>query len=285
MNALGPHASHLLEVSFACGRSSHHWFTLPLTWAVLAALLDARIETDQKDHIILCPGPLTGGKTPTGTRKIKEHVEGLDVVFLDFDKGDAPLDRVAADGVGPGECCLRHLLASERSDGPGLERDASQCQTGQIATLPSALQTFARARHAVEDCTAEQVTAETIQAFMVEEQGFEAAILGPLKVIDHNRIEKKQVKTADGWQTHETRNLVVKHAPLAKSRVGIPLATRFARQPGETTASFQDRWQRDVYLPLGELIGFRFDRVCASTERGHTPSPAMPSAHLFLSSV
>jgi hypothetical protein len=94
--ALGPNAKLALEVSFACGRGSPHWFTQPLTWGVLCKLFETEIETRNKDSIIFCAGPLTGGKAENGTRKIKEHVEGLDLVVLDFDKGDAPLDKLEA---------------------------------------------------------------------------------------------------------------------------------------------------------------------------------------------
>ena len=75
LSAYGPHADHLIEVSFARGRGSQHWFTMALKWGVfLYALLDARIETLEKDSIILSPGPLTGGKSEDGTRKIKDSV-------------------------------------------------------------------------------------------------------------------------------------------------------------------------------------------------------------------
>ena len=105
---------------------------------------------------------------------------------------------------------------------------------------------------------------------MVEEQGFDAELLGTVAIADCRKREEFRVKTRDGqWETHATLNIVASHTPLAKSRLVLPLARRFARRPQETTTSFQDCWQHEVYLPLGELIGFRFDRVCASTERGH----------------
>lgn len=270
-SAFDPHARHLVEMTFARGRSSQHWFTLSLDWAVAVALFDAQIESDQKDDIILCPGPLTGGRTEVGTRKIKENVEGLDIVFFDFDKGDAPLVKLQERLTQLGLESAAFATFSHLKDTTALAWSVTRpnAKTGQLATMPSALQSFVRARRGINECRADEVTAGDLKAFMVEEQGFDAAILGQVTIIDHNMVERAQIKTKAGWQTHETINLVVKHAPLAKSRLAIPLASRFARQPGETTASFQDRWKDEVYLPIGELIGFRYDHVCASTERGH----------------
>jgi len=81
-----------MEVSFARGRSSQNWFTSPVSWGVFLMLLGTELEETDKDGIIFCAGPLKHGTSENGTRKIKEHVEGLNLVVLDFDKGDAPLN-------------------------------------------------------------------------------------------------------------------------------------------------------------------------------------------------
>jgi hypothetical protein len=238
-------------------------------------LLDARIETSQKDHIILCPGPLTRGKTEAGTRKIKEHVEGLDLVVLDFDKGDAPLDKLRARLTELGFESAAYATFSHLKDETALAWSVTRpnAKSGKIETLPTAFQTFVRGRLALDGdaaCPPDLVTADLFKAFMVEEQGFDAAILGEVTIVERNKGEQTQVKARDGsWDTHDTCNLVATHNPLSKSRLVLPLARRFARQAGETTSSFQQRWQDEVYLPVARLIGFRFDRVCASTERGH----------------
>ena len=273
--ALGPNAELALEVSFACARGSQHWFTQPLTWGVLQKLFEAEIETRAKDSIIFCAGPLTGGKADNGTRKVKEHVEGLDLVVLDFDKGDAPLDKLAARltalGLeGAAYATFSHLKA-ETSLAWSVTRP--NAKTGEIETRATAFQDFTRAQFGIAGhapLEPAQVTPEIFNAFMVEEQGFDADKLGAVTILQFDKVEKTRVKAQDEtWQTHETCNVVAKHNPLCKSRLALPLGRRFARQPGETKASFQTRWQEEVYDPVARLIGFRFDRVCASTERGH----------------
>lgn len=242
---------------------------------MLCTLLEAQIETAQKDHIILCPGPLTGGKTEAGTRKIKEHVEGLDLVVLDFDKGDAPLEKLEARLIelgleGAAYATFSHLKA-ETSLAWSVTRPNPK--SGQVETLKTAFQNFVRARLSVEaDAALEpsHVTPEVFMAYMVEQQGFDPEILGTVTIVPTNKIEQARIRVKDGtWHTQKAHNLVAKHNPLAKSRLVLPLARRFARRPAESAASFQKRWQEEVYFPIGRLIGFHFDETCASIERGH----------------
>jgi hypothetical protein len=87
-------------------------------------------------------------------------------------------------------------------------------------------------------------------------------ILGKVTVAQAVKIEKTRSKAKDGsCKTQETCNVVAKHSPLAKSRLVLPLATRFARRPEESKDAFQKRWQQEAYYPVARLIGCRFDRL------------------------
>jgi Family of unknown function (DUF5906) len=274
-DAYGPHAHKVFEMSFAQRRSSYNWFTMPIQWSVLIALLRDPVETTHKDSIILSAGPLTGGKGKLGTRKVKENVEGLDLVVLDFDKGDAPLEKLRARLSELGLESAAYATYSHLKDETALAWSVTRpnAKTGESETLASAFQTFARKRLGFASdaaCSPDQVTNDVFQAFLVEEQGYSADILGDVTIVKREKVEKTKVKDKSGrWRTVETCYLVATHRPLAKSRLVLPLARRYRRQPDETKESFQSRWQNEVYLPVGQLIGFQFDRVCASTERGH----------------
>lgn len=293
----GPHAHHMAEVSFARGRCSHNWFSIPIAWGVIVALMQEPIETTQKDDIIISPGPLSGGTTKVGSRKIKEHVEGLDLLILDFDKGDATLEKLRDRMTELGFESAAYATFSHRKDQTALAWSVTRpnAKTGKSETLPSAFQTFVHTRLGIASdaaCLPDQVTDALFQSYLVEEQRYGADTLGNVAIVERAKIKKTRVKAQNGiWHTHETCHLVAAHRPIAKSRLVLPLARRFARQPGETAASFQLRWQNEVYLPVGELIGFQFDRVCASTERGHYAmtrkkgakpvSPVHVKGHLF----
>jgi hypothetical protein len=267
------HADHQVELSFARGRASQHWFTVTTSWAVLLALLGTELEEDDKDGVIFCAGPLKDGKTETGTRKIKEHVHGLDLVVLDFDKGDAPLDklemRLKELGLeGAAYATYSHLKAETKL---AWSVTRPNPKTGTDETLPTAFQNFARTRIG-GDAGADplQITPEIVTAFMVEEKEFDVETLGPISIVQIDNVERTRFKAKnDNWYTQETRNVVTAHKPLAKSRLVLPLANRFARQPGESKDDFQKRWQEEAYYPVARLIGFRFDSTCASIERGH----------------
>lgn len=147
-DVISAHAAHQLEASFARGRASQHWFTVTTSWAVLLALLGTELVETDKDGVIFCAGPLKDGKTETGTRKIKEHVQSLDLVVLDFDKGDAPLGtletRLKELGLEAAAYATYSHLKSETSLAWSVARPNQQ--TGTVETLPTAFQNFARAR-------------------------------------------------------------------------------------------------------------------------------------------
>lgn len=257
------HADHQVDVSFARGCGSQHWFTVTTSWAALLALLGTELEEDDKDGVIFCAGPLQDGKTATGTRKIKEHVQGLHLIVLDFDKGDAPLDKLEArlkeHGLEGAAYATYSHLKSETKLAWSVTRPNPQKGTDE--TLPTAFQNFVRKRLG-GDASVDtlRITPEIVMAFMVEEQEFEVETLGPISIVQIDKVEKTRIMAKDGiWYTQETLSIVAKHNPIAKSRLVLPLAQRFARQPGESKDDFQKRWQEQVYYPVARLIGFRFD--------------------------
>jgi len=273
--SFGPHADLGLELSFADGRSSQHWFTTSLTWGVMVLLLGFELEAVDKDGAIMCAGPLKDGKSQQGTRKIKEHVQGLDLLVLDFDKGDAPLDKLKArlkelELEGAAYATFSHL---KKETGFAWSVTRPNPKTGQTETVPMAFQDYACARLGVDagaPLQASQVTPEVVKAYMVEEQGFDSDIVGVVSIANAEKVQQKRINGKDRtWLTQETRSVVAKHNPLHKSRLVLPLAQRFMPVSDETVASFQKRWQEEMYHPVARLIGFQYDPTCASIERGH----------------
>ena len=271
--AWGENAALPLEVCFARGRSSQHWFTVAVNWHVLLALLGTELEETDKDGVIFCAGPLKDGKTEHGTRKLKENVEGLDLVVLDFDKGDAPLDKLEVRlkelGLeGAAYATFSHLKAET---GLAWSVTRPNPKTGETETVPTAFQNFVRARAVIDEPSSPRRSRRrSSKPTWSRSRASTPVILGDVTVARAVKIEKTRFKAKDGnWQTQETCNVVAKHNPLAKSRLVLPLATRFARRPEESKDAFQKRWQQEVYHPVARLIGFRFDPTCASVERGH----------------
>lgn len=271
----GLHARHELEVSFAHERGSQHWFTARLKWAVLLALLNAGIVVKVKDSNILCPGPLAGGTTDEGTRKLKSNVQALHCVITDYDKGDAPMAVLAARMEELGLESAIYPTFSHLKDATELDWDITRPnpKTGVIETVPTAFQLFVRERMGFDenlDIDPSAVTAEIAKAFMVECQDFDDHVLGEVEILDTAKPKKNVVKLQDGAKrVDEARCVVVKHNQLAKSRLVLPLAKPFLRRHGESDAAFQERWEEEAYLPIARMIGFKFDPTCASTERGH----------------
>lgn len=274
-SAYGPHAEREVEVCFAQDRGSFHWFTMRVKWAVLLSLLDANIPTEIKDNIIFFPGPLSGGASPDGTRKLKTNIEGLDLLVLDFDKGDAPLNKLGARMQELGLEGAAYATFSHLKDESALAWCVTgpDPMTGNLETKPTAFQEFARARLGAGEETqfdATKITAEIAKAYMVEEQEFDAEILGDLTIVETDKREKQYSRSKNGArQAHETSSIVTRHNPIAKSRLLLLMSKRIAPREEESITAFQRRWEEEVYYPVARLIGFRFDPKCASTERGH----------------
>jgi hypothetical protein len=273
--SLGPHAEQEFDVSFAQHRGSHHWFTMRLKWGVILTLLSVNLPTANKDAIILVPGTLQGGKNPGGARRLKENIEQLHLAIYDFDKGDAPLLALDARMEELGLESAAYATFSNGKSQSTLAWSVTRpnAKSGEEETKATALQSFVRSRLGLGDqdqCEPHDVAADLIKAFMVEEQGFDAEVLGNVSIVDANAILRTPVRLANGKSANvETRSVVVAHAPIAKSRLVVPLAQPFVRLPTESASDFQARWEREVYHPVGRLIGFKYDAACASTERGH----------------
>jgi hypothetical protein len=273
--ALGPHAEREFDVTFAQHRGSYHWFTMRLKWAVILTLLDTNLPTANKDAIILMPGTLLGGGNPGGARRLKKNIEQLHLVILDFDKGDAPLLELDARMEELGLESAAYATFSNGKSQSTLAWSVTRpdAKSGQAETKATALQTFVRSRLGLGDqdfCDPNDIAPDLVKAFMVEEQGFDATVLGDVSIFDANVISRTTVRLPNGKSGNvETWNIIVAHAPIAKSRLVVPLAEPFVRLPSESEADFQTRWEREVYHPVGRLIGFKYDAACASTERGH----------------
>lgn len=269
--SFGLNAERRVVFSVANHRGSQEWFTVSTKWAVLLTLLTAGIVTKVKDSIMICPGALSGGTTPGGTRKLKSNVEALYLAVLDFDKGDAPLPVLEARLA---ELNLESAMYSTFSNGKdktelawSIKRPNSK--TGSSELLPSAFQLYVRKRLGTDAPEPEQITGLIAKSFMVEELDFGSEVLGEVSIVATDKIEKTTTSNNDKQLEVVTHSIVVGHNPIAKTRLVIPLAAPIMRQPDESNEAFQKRWTDEVYAPLGRLIGCKFDKACASTERGH----------------
>ena len=274
-STFGPSSGHPLRLSFATGTYSKHWQTISLSWGALLKFLDAGIPTNNKDCIILCPGPLKGGSSSEGTRKLKDNVESLHLLIYDFDKGDATIEALTERLEALGTECAMYPTFSHLKDTSKLSWSVTRpnTTTGESETLPSAFQSFAKDRLKIDRKDAldpSRVTGEIARAFMVEQQGFDDDVLGEVSVLDTKQIETEQARGADNRRhTVSTTYFVVRHKPLSKTRLVILLSEPVVRRADETPGAFQARWRNEIYDPVGYLIGFKFDPQCASTERGH----------------
>jgi hypothetical protein len=273
--SLPPLLRHELKVSFAHRRGSQNWFTTSIQWAALLSLLNSNLPRSNKDGIILVPGSLSGGAAPAGTRRLKRNVDELNLVVLDYDKGDATLDdldeRLSVLGL---EGCI-YATYSHLKDVTELAWSVARPdpKTGQIEIKGTAFQKFVREKLRRDDedqLDPKDVSTETVLAFMIEQLGFQADVLGDVEILQRDKIESEFERRKSGETIAvETRSFVIKHKPIAKSRLVLPLSSPFVRETGESDPAFQERWQREVYHPVAKLIGFNFDPSCASTERGH----------------
>lgn len=268
-------ARHRLAISFASERGSFHWRTFHLPWGALRDMLNPRIEIASKDSWMLLPGTLAGGETHEGARRLKDNVQGLDCVVLDFDKGDAPLDVLEArlQGLGIEGAAFATYSNNKAKSKLSWSVARPNTKTGVIEVRPGAFQLFVREVLALGDSEPvhpDAVTAELAKRVLIERQGYNEAVLGTVTIDQDWAVETLREKRKDGTQIEIEQHLVVvNHAPLAKSRLVIPLARPFCRQPEESPAQFQLRWKQEVYEPIGKLVGLNFDSACSSTERGH----------------
>lgn len=273
-SAYGVNALREVEVSFGHRRGSKHWFTIRLKWAVLALLLGVGLPSSQKDSVMICPGSLKGGRNPGGARKIKENVQRLDCVILDFDKGDAPLEAVRRRLEELGLEGSAYTTFSHLKDATALawEVTSFDVKSGEMKTSPTAFQKFSRTQLGIETgpIDRDQVTAEHAKAFMVEVQGYDASVLGDVWIKATNVVTKSKPRSPSTGSRDETKSsFLIGHLPIAKARLALLLDKSHERLPGETAEQYQKRWEEEVYLPAGRLIGFNFDESCATTERGH----------------
>lgn len=264
-----------MDISLGYSRYCTHWLTRTVSWGVLLCLLDAEIETNDKDSILLLPGSLTGGRSPMGARKRKADVERLTAIILDFDKGDATPDKIEARME---ELRVESFVYRTFSDQKSVSSlpwlvTQTNSNTGEVKAGPGAFQKFIRDSigYAVDiDIDVALITSDLAKQFMVDKLGYDSAILGTIEIIDRNGLGRSGKRDKQGiWWDVDKLEIVVSHAPITKTRLVIPLANSFNRTPGESDQDFKRRWKNDVYHPVGGLVGFNFDRSCASIERGH----------------
>lgn len=270
----GSNAARLLAPSFAPSKYSTHWFTQSMTWGALLKLLGDPRASKEKDGPMLFPGPLKEGLAPEGTRKTKENVHRQQLLIYDFDKGDAPIERLEERMKGLRiECGIiathSHLKDSTKLAWSTTSPDAS---TGNPVTSQSPFQIFVREHLGIgEEVELEpsEVTGEIAKLFMVHELDFDESVLGEVSIAKHDHIETKRNRDGGRRYVVTTLSFLVSHAGIAKSRLLILLEDAVERGQNESASEFQSRWKDEIYDPVGRLIGFKFDSACNTTERGH----------------
>src|SRR5262249_3576228 len=159
----------------------------------LVQLCAANIVSATKDWVCFVPGPLSGGNSSDGARKCKENAKGFICVVLDFDKGDAPLERLGARLEELGLTSVMYATFSHLKEISELTWGVQlpNAKTGKVENTATRFQDFVRARLGLKTDSATDaslITGEIVKAFMVEEQGIDAAALGEV-TIDNYKVE------------------------------------------------------------------------------------------------
>lgn len=257
-----PENDPTIGVSLAYGCKAKDWATYLMPWSVFRRLLSLAAPDLFKDSAMVFPGLLSG------PRKIQSNVTRLDLAIYDYDKGDAPPEALIARMQELGITCL---LYTTYSHGKHLSDVAWSItrrdhKSGTLVTSPAPLQSFARDRLRLSQevgLDPADIPPDIIKDFFVERLGYHRDVIGEvtLGAIDHGTFSEVDEPGA--------KKLTFHHRPIAKTRLIILLAEPFERLTAESNRDFQNRWQNELYLPLGTQIGFDFDRACATLERGH----------------
>ena len=108
----------------------------------------------------------------------------------------------------------------------------------------------------------------TPKAYLVDAEGYHADTLGDVTLIGEpvpGIIDDRAEITVR-----------VRHDPIPKLRLFLLLDQRVERLPGESNTKFQQRYERDYYLPIANWFSPWCDRSCKTIERrwfcrGHRP--------------
>ncbi len=165
---------------------------------------------------------------------------------LDLDAGDAPFE-----------------VAQERVKALGL--------TGAVYRSPSDQKTESLIPQHLVTKDGAPVTVEACVEYLTKHASYSSEIWGQIEIIDSARPVTEEVsrKVADIWRKEKVTvtYIVVRHKPIAKSRILILLAQRFEREASETLAAFKARWVGMCVNPLAKALGFKQDRAALDVSR------------------
>ena len=133
--------------------------------------------------------------------------------------------------------------------------------------LSSKFNEYVAQRYSIQDV--EDVTGEHAKAYLVDVEGYHAATLGSVSVVGEPVVslnDDERVEVA----------VQVEHAPIPKLRLFLLLNDRFERHPNESNSQFQERYERECYLPIAKWFSPWCDHSCKTIERrwycrGHRP--------------
>jgi hypothetical protein len=263
VEAFGPDAVLPVEIGFIPQVQYRHCPPIACRAGDVYALLHAAMDLPKAQLPLIVPARLLAPAKGLRARRNIASVAGVSFVTGDFDRGDAPLEAACARMR---EIGLSGVVYRSPSDG----KDSSE---------------ILRCKGLISDTGAKELCAPTVEAVLAKmvADGYRAEVLGALTIADPEKVEREQVKyrnSAGEWVRNEVvrTKIVVKHNPLAKTRVMCTLKTPFCRLPGEAANAFNARWVRDVLEPVFHALGFVADPSCKDVSRAYyLPSSIPPS--------
>ena len=263
IEAFGPDAASPVEIGFIPQVQYRHCPPISCRAGDVYALLHVPIDLPKQQLPLIVPARLVAPEKGLRARRNIASVGGLSFATGDFDRGDAPLEAACARMR---EIGLSGVVYRSPSDGKN---------TSEIL----------RCKGLITDAGAKELCAPTVEAVMAKlvGDGYRADVLGTLMIIDPAKIEREQVGYRNGtgeWVHKEVvrTKIVVKHNPLAKTRIMCALKVPFNRLRNESPSAFNARWVRDVLEPIFHALGFVADPSCKDVSRAYyLPSSIPPS--------
>lgn len=243
----------LVIAAIATAITSQHYFNARFTFESFARYINGAgglTTADKSDGCAHTAGPLEGGFSETGARRIQANVRGYHVLTLDFDKGHASPEQVIA------RCAELGLFAAAMpsfSDGATSHKIAWHTtlhsrKTGRVEQRAGSFQSF---------CVGAPPSNELARRFCIEVEGYCPAALGDV------RLGEQVTEESD---TTKTTYYLIHHNPIPKTRLFVAI-TPFMKGEFENVGSFKERWT-EFYHAVAGMIGIPYDHSCDTIERG-----------------
>lgn len=262
LDGFGPNAIDLVDISYINLNATHAPSIRCRMGDVYMTLASPMANTTKRQLPLICPAKLESGHARVA--RTAENVRAMHFVCLDYDRGDAPVADLAerAFALGLHGCAYR-----TPSDG---------CETTEILRCKGTPDNPVGGKILCEP------TVEACTAWMLA-KGYRVDVIGDIAIVDPAKIEHETCTVrGKGGTKREVEairtKIVIKHHPLAKSRLVVGLRKSFDRRAGEIAADFTKRWNDDVLDPIARVLGYHPDESCSDPSRAfHIPSANPPS--------